>query len=233
MRNPEEEIQRWDERALAGRRARKLGRLDEGRVFIDPLEDPLDRGWAGILTLIPRPNLVVKDFGVASLPDVREEFSEVLDHDRKLLKVGSYAPQCGVITNENFVHGLSHEFQSLGAAELDTGGGEMETFLIRSSSERRQTPEVVQRRYRGSGGGREREREGVETILFRGGCLGAYKSPVIQRGIGVGDDRGEKELLANTQEGYGDAAGDDWLDIFRLSTDIIQHNPDEDMVSSS
>ena len=72
----------------------------------------------------------------------------------------------------------------------------------------------------------------VKPVLFRGGCLGVDKSPVIQGGIGVGDDRGEKELLANTQQWYGDAPGDDWLDIFWLGTDIVLHKEDEDMVSS-
>ena len=63
---------------MASRWAREFGRLLEGWIFFYPLEHPLDRVRAGILTHKPRPNLVVKEIRVAPLSNVCEELGEIL-----------------------------------------------------------------------------------------------------------------------------------------------------------
>lgn len=73
---------------------------------------------------------------------------------------------------------------------------------------------------------------GPKALPIRERRLGAYKSPIVQDVVGIGDYRREKELLANTQQGYGDAARDDWLDTFGLGVDVVLHKPNEDMVGS-
>ena len=56
--------------------------------------------------------------------------------------------------------------QRFHAAELDSGRGEVELFLVARSRERCQTPEVVQRGGRGGRSSREREQEGIKVLLF-------------------------------------------------------------------
>lgn len=58
-----------------------------------------------------------------------------------------------------------------------------------------------------------------------------YRSPIVQDIIGIGDNWGKEELLPNTQQGCGDASGDDWLGVFSLGMNVEYHKPCEDVVS--
>jgi len=81
MRDPKENIQCGDERALAGRWAGELRGLDQGGVFVEAFEDPLGSIWRGISALEPRSDLMEEGVDGASLSDIQEEFGEVLDYD--------------------------------------------------------------------------------------------------------------------------------------------------------